>query len=105
MFAAIEDVGIEITAAGTTQATATTVVNAIAYVETVASGTGVVLLAGNPGTSQTVYNAGANPLKVYPPSGVSINQLSANTAITLPANTGAIFKNVKSAKTIAILSA
>lgn len=70
-------------AAGTNQGSATVLTSYATVVTTVASGTGVKL-----GTDQLVCwrvcNRGANPLLVYPPTGVSLENLSANAAITLP---------------------
>lgn len=51
---------------------------------TVPSGTGVRLLALQPGQEQVVYNGdAANSLKVYPPAGWSIDALGANVAYPL----------------------
>ena len=100
-----QDVGVAISAAGTTQATAQLLINGLCWVTTVASGAGVVLFSGNQGTSQTVYNAGANQLKVYPPSGAQINALGTNNAMTLPINTVCHFWTLSSVQMIGILSA
>ena len=97
-----------ITAAGTTQATATRLRAQNSDVGTVTSGTGVILSEFLPmmvGVEQTVFNSGANPLKVYPPSGMQINALTTNAAITLGLNTGILFRSVSSTRVFGILSA
>lgn len=94
-----------ITAAGTTQATATTLNAQENEVTTVAAGSGVSLhplLV--PGEIQTVFNAGANELKVYPASGVKINALTANLPMILPTNTGVLFRSVSTTRVFGILS-
>ena len=66
-----------VTAAGTTQATATALPLGIALVEvdTTASSTGVNLPPCLPGTALSLYNNGANTLAVYP--AVANNPISA----------------------------
>lgn len=100
-----QDVSPALTATGTTQAGALLLINGIAYIGTAASGSGVALFPGNPGTSQTVYNAGANSVKVYPPVGAQINALGTNNAMLLAPNTGCLFQNVTITQTIGNLSA
>ena len=101
-----QDSGTSLVAAGTTQGTATELVNADNEVITVASGSGVVLSSkGTAGDTQTVFNAGANPLKVYPPSGMSINSLTANLPMLLPVRTGCLFKFISSSRIFGVLSA
>ena len=100
-----DDVSPSLTATGTTQATALPLFNGIAYIGTAASGSGVWLFAGNPGTSQTVYNAGSNAVKVYPATGVQINGLGANNPMLLAPNTGCLFRNLTSTQTVGFLSA
>ena len=93
-----------VSAAGTTQGTATAITADVVIVSTVASGAGVVVpLVGH--GSMLVYNAGANPLKVYPGSGAAINQLSANTAMNLPINTSVLLTWASVTQIIANLSA
>ncbi len=101
-----QDAGTSLVAAGTTQGTATELVNADNEVITVASGSGVALASkGTPGDTQTVFNAGANPLRIYPPSGMSINSLTANVPMTLGTNTGCLFKFVSTSRIFGLLSA
>lgn len=101
-----KDVSASVSAAGTTQGTATELTAADNEVTTVAASSGVVLsskLAA--GDEQTVFNAGANPLKVYPPSGFKINSLPSNAAMTLATNTGVLFKCVSTTRVFGVLSA
>ena len=100
-----QDVSPALTATGTTQATALLLINGISYVGTVASGAGVALFPGNPGTSQRVYNAGANTLKVYPATGVQINGLGTNNPMLLATNTLCEFWNLTATQTVGNLSA
>lgn len=73
-----------LTAAGTAQGDALALTAETNNVTTTASGTGVRLAAYvQAGFAQRVRNAGANTLNIYPPSGCSINALSANAAYTL----------------------
>lgn len=91
-----------ISAAGSGQSDATSITSIVNQVTTVASGAGVkvTFTAGY----QVVYNGGANPLKVYPPSGGSINQLVSNAAFILPVATAAIVFAASSTIYIAIMS-
>ena len=100
-----QDVGVSLTASGTTQATALLLINGLNWITTAASGSGVVLFPGNPGTSQTVYNGGANAVKIYPTSGTQINGLGTNNAMLLSPATACHFWNLNSTQTIGILSA
>ena len=93
-----------VSAAGTTQGTGTAITADVVIVSTVASGAGVTLpLVGH--GSMVVYNAGANPLKIYPGLGAAINQLSANSAVTLPINTVMTFYWASVTQIVAQLSA
>jgi len=95
----VGDVASGLTATGSTQGTALAITANFNQFTTVAASTGAVLpaLSSSPqlgvtnGDSIEVFNAGANALAVYPPSGSSINGLSANIAISVPANKGARF--------------
>src|SRR3990167_5705144 len=87
-----QDAGAALSAAGTTQGTATELVNADNEITTVASGAGVILSSdATAGDTQSVFNAGANALRVYPTSGTRINALPLNGAVLLGVNTGCIF--------------
>ena len=101
-----QDAVTSLTATGTNQATALELTNADNDVTTVASGTGVILLStATAGDTQTVFNSGANPLRVYPPVGSQINNLTANQAMILSTNTGCLFKRVSTTKVFGVLSA
>lgn len=98
--------GTSISAAGTTQGTATQLYAEDNEVSTVASGAGVVMNALlQPGEVQTVFNVGANLLKVYPPLGMGINALAVNVAMTLSTNTGCLLKCVSTTRVFGVLSA
>jgi hypothetical protein len=101
-----QDAATGISAAGTTQGTATALVNADTVVGTVASGSGVVLSSTTTGgDEQSIYNAGANALKIYPPSGATINNLAANAPMLLAVNTACRFKFYSPTVIAAFLSA
>ena len=101
-----KDVATALSAAGTTQGTATRLTAADNELTTVAAGAGVALASAlASGDSQTVFNAGANAVKVYPPSGMRINALAANAPMTLATNTGVIFKCVSTTRVFGVLSA
>lgn len=79
-----------ISAAGTTQGTATGLTNAVNYVGTVAANSGVILSSSAAaGDCQVVFNGGANTLKIYPDTGAQINAAGANNAVSLLVNTAA----------------
>jgi hypothetical protein len=100
-----QDVTSGIVAAGTTQGTATALTSTLNGLGTVAAGSGVVLYAGSPGDCQIVYNAGLNPVNVYPPSGYGINQLAANIPHVLPINTACEYWFLSATQLIGVLSA
>lgn len=95
-----------VSAAGTGQSDATALVSSVNSVTTVAANSGVRLPACDLGGDVWVYNGQVtNALKVYPDTGAAINQLSANTAVSLAPYSGALFKRVTSTAWLAILSA
>lgn len=99
-------IGTGIVALGTTQTTAQQLFYQTSDVGTVTAGSGVVMNALiQPGMQQAVFNSGANALKVYPPSGMQINALPTNQAISLPVNTGVILTCVSSTRIFGVLSA
>ena len=100
-----QDVSPPLTATGTTQATALLLINGVAYIGTAAAGSGVLLFPGNPGTEQSVYNGGANAVKVYPTSGAQINALGTNNPMLLSPNTFCMFRNLTITQTVGNLSA
>jgi hypothetical protein len=72
-----------ITAAGSTQGTATALTRPINVVTTAAASTGVILPPTVAGMRMIVINNGANALAVYPQSGGAINALATNAAYSL----------------------
>ena len=99
-------INTSVSAAGSSQSDATELSASINSVTTVAASAGVKLPACEIGDDVWVYNGQVtNPLTVYPDSGATINQLSANTSITLPAYTGILCKRVTSTAWLAIRSA
>ena len=101
-----QDAQAAISAAGTTQGTATELTAAASELTTVAAGAGVVLsskLAA--GDIQTVFNAGANAVKIYPPSGMKINSLATDAPMTLGTNTGCFYQCVSTTRVFAVMSA
>lgn len=100
------DVGITISAAGTTQATATLLFNGANWITTAAVNSGVVL---SPvvvsGANQLVYNGTANPLSVYPCAGSKINALAINAAHVLAPGTACNYFTLSSTQIVGILSA
>lgn len=77
-------VSAAVSAAGSTQGTATALTSDENVVTTVASNTGVVLPASTAGIVITVVNKGANPLNVYPPVSSAIDAAGTNTAVVIP---------------------
>ncbi len=72
-----------VSAAGTTQGTATVLGASINYVTTVGANSGVVLPNASHADSFLIYNAGANPLTIYPPTSGRIYPAATNAGITL----------------------
>jgi len=95
-----------ISAAGSTQATATAIYDDVNIVSTVAASTGVIL-PSNRGAGDTVEvtNLGANALSVYPPSGGNIGTGSANAAFSVGVSKTAIFRQVSATQWTQTLSA
>ena len=79
------------TAAGTTQGSATVLTRTLNEVTTVASGTGVVLFRPPFGEECIVINAGLNNLNVYPALGGQINALGNNIPLVVLPGTSARF--------------
>lgn len=72
-----------VTAAGTTQGTATALESEWNVITSGALNTGVVLDGFNIGVSTTVFNESGSTKKVYPPSGMQIDALGTNAAYSL----------------------
>lgn len=85
-----------ISAAGTDQSDATALTTATNNVTTVSSGTGVKLPLLSVGAEITVYNNGANPMKVYSNGSETINGVSGATGITMDPGTKFIFNAIAS---------
>ena len=72
-----------ITAAGTTQGTATPLTTKINTITTTAAGTGVILPSATVSDRLTVVNHGLNTLNVYPASGETVEGLAINVPFPL----------------------
>ena len=92
-------------AAGSTVTDAALTTTSNTYVTPVSSGQGVIIADGEITDTVIVFNAGANPLKVYPPTGDAFNQLSVNTGFTLAQNTGCLIMKVSSSLWLVFMSA
>lgn len=79
------DLQDNITATGTTQATAFALNSVYSIVTTAAASTGVRLMTAEPSAEVFVRNLGANTLNVYPPVGSDINGGTVNAAVTIAA--------------------
>lgn len=82
---------LTISAAGTTQGTATAITTSNNFITTAAASSGVILPSVQQGDWLIIYNGGANAVLIYPPLGSKINQIATNGAMTLSPNTNAIF--------------
>jgi hypothetical protein len=83
LFQLTADVGNALVAAGTTRADALALVNHVNVIATAAASTGVVLPAMNPNDEYTIFNNGANPIKVYAPGSATIDGTAGATGVTL----------------------
>ncbi len=102
----LDSSGLLVVAAGTTQATATLLINGMNGIKTAAAGSGVILTPNNlTSDCQIVFNGGANPVIVYPPLGSQINSLTTNAGITLATNTAIAFWWLTNTQIIGVLSA
>lgn len=86
----------DITAAGTTQGTATTIANTPSLLHSGSAAAGFVLMSNIVGHSVEVTALDA--CLIYPPSGWQINALAANLPVTVPAGVSARFFVVGSAR-------
>jgi len=80
----IRSTGTGITAAGSTQGTATILTKEINVVSTVTSGANGVQLPAVAGAVVYITNTTANALNVYPASGGIINSLATNSSLSIP---------------------
>ncbi len=99
------NVNAAVTAAGTTQATATAISADVNNVTTGTTGQGVILYSGVPGDSQVVYNGTTADLRVYPHSGGKINQIATNGGAVLASYTAMHCTLVNSTQWVGFLSA
>lgn len=83
-----------LTATGSTQGTALALTDVNEFTTVAASTGGRLPSNASLGDTIIVYNGGANALSVYPPTGESINALSANAAFSMAANKYATFTKV-----------
>jgi hypothetical protein len=88
---AFKSIATGISAAGSTQGTATALTKTINIVSTVAASQGARLPSPEAGEFLLVANQGANALSLYPNTGHTINALAANTALSLAADTRRLF--------------
>lgn len=95
-----------LTAAGTTQGTATAAEGDVNVVSTATTGQGVILSAyAIQGDSQIVYNSTSADIKVYPPSGGNVNQLAANSGFVLSPYTAVKVYKVTATQWVGFVSA
>lgn len=95
-----------ISAAGTTQGTATTVQSDANLVSTASANQGVILYNGDVGDSCFVFNDNTGVgIYVYPPVGSTINNLATNAGMVLPNNTQVLMTKVTATRWLAHLSA
>lgn len=80
-----------ISAAGTTQATATALTTDANFISTCAAAAGVILPIGENGKTCHVYNGGVGICYVYPPVGGTINQNATNILYALAPGTAGDF--------------
>jgi hypothetical protein len=103
--AALKANGAGLSAAGTTQGTATAITKQTNQFTTVGAGQGAILPSPEQGEFIFVANAGANALNVYPATGHSINALANNVAFSLAVGRNALFWAATTSKWYANLSA
>lgn len=88
-----------LTATGSSQSDALLLPTTVCEITTTAANTGVILPA-NCSTSDvfTVYNIGASTLTVYPPTGESINAISANSGYSQATAKIGIYRKVSATR-------
>lgn len=99
------DVNAGVSAAGTTQGTATELTNCLNGLTTVAASSGVRLYAGSAGDWQLVYNGGANPVNVYPPTDARINGIAVNSPHVMGTSTACVYFFLSATQVVGVLSA
>ena len=84
-FIALNDtVTSTLTATGTNQGTAAAITSSVTFITSAAAGTGVILPVPDIAERLVIVNHGANPVNVYPASGLTIDGGAANAALALP---------------------
>lgn len=102
----LDSSGLNVVAAGTTQGTATQLINGLNGITTAAANSGVILSLGAATSDcQVVFNGGANTVSVYPPVGSRINGLTTNGAMLLAPNTVCQFWFLSDTRIVGLLSA
>ena len=91
--------------AGSTVADAQAIVTTTTVITTCASGAGGILPAVPPGDSVWIYNATTTPATIYPDTGASINQLSANVGMLLAPYTDVWLRRTSTTQWLGHLSA
>ena len=81
-----------ISAAGSSQGTATALTTSYNIVSTVGLGQGVVLPTATAGMKVIIVNKGANALSVYPATGAAIDSAGTNASVILPAGVSATYQ-------------
>lgn len=92
--AVLNTVSATVSAAGSTQGTATSLTSDFNVVTTVSANTGVKLPNPSAGRTVIVVNKGANALRVYPDTSDIIDALSANVHISVPVNGWISFNSI-----------
>ena len=87
----IVGVDASVTAAGTVQGDATALTKTYNIINTASANQGVKLLDASAGTRVTIFNSTTVTIKIYPYAGESINDLSANAALSLGPEKGRDF--------------
>lgn len=77
-------VSASITAAGTNQGTATAISSSVTFITSAAAGTGVILPVPDGIERMTVVNHATVPVNIYPASGGTIDNGTANAPLVLP---------------------
>ena len=99
------DLNTSVSAAGTTQGTATAINAGIVIVTTAAASSGVILPACMPGDEMDILNLGSNAVTIYPDSSSQINAIAVNTGILLATNTAIKLRRFTSTRWMGFLSA
>lgn len=89
--AVVGGVATGLVATGTSRANALALTRSINRIATAAASSGVVLAPMRTGETQTVFNDGANAVKVYAPGSTTIDGTAGATGVTLSAGNRAVF--------------